>query len=50
MIVSVSVEIHKTFNPLEIEFELLKKYQNIIRWAVTDINDDFMVVSLSYIN
>lgn len=51
MIKSDIIKIKKieNFDNLYVERELLKKYSSVIRWAITDIGDEFLTVSVSYL-
>ena len=50
MIKSTLVSINKTdnFDNLYIESELIKRYKDIVRWAIVDINDKNISVCVSY--
>lgn len=52
MIKSKNVKIKKTenFDNLYIENELKKLGLDIVRWAVIDVDDEFLTISVSHIN
>lgn len=52
MIKSENIKIKKIdgFDNLYIEQELKALGLNIVRWAVIDVNENFVTVSVSYIN
>ena len=51
MIVSDIVKIKKiqNFDNLYIEEELCKVYKNPVRWAIVDMDNEYLTISLSYI-
>ena len=51
MIVSDIVKIKKiqNFDNLYIEKELCKIYKNSVRWAIVDMDNEYLTISLSYI-
>lgn len=51
MIKSASVKIPKPkfFNNSYIENELNMQFKNIIRWAIIEIDNDFLNISVSYL-
>lgn len=52
MIISDTIKIIKTenFDNEYIERELINLSKKPVRWAVIDVSDDFLTVSVSYIN
>lgn len=50
MIKSETINIKKiaNFDNLYIENELKKLHSSIVRWALIEVNDDFLTISLSY--
>lgn len=50
MIKSETVKIKKieNFDNLYIENELKKLHSDVVRWAVIEVSDDFLTVSLSF--
>ena len=50
MINFADIILEKSTDTELIEYYLKEKFNNIVRWAITDINDEFMTISLSYIN
>lgn len=51
MIKSSVVKIKKinNFDNCYIEFELRKLYRDIVRWAVVDVDDDSVYISVSFV-